>query len=198
MKDLRVGLGHQVLVSHLGQNNLTIYEKVAASAFGKGFGEAYSRRPDANAIIMGRAEALKEQKFEGMVIAGVASDRRDPGKEPPNGWAQQARTIVRVGFGDNPTKFIWYTRSTLGQRFGQVLVDEEIMGFSIDAGQEEPLPPTRRVSRARKALVMGSSTVPDPPQSVENLAPSNGEPMAALLAKLGALEAQIRQISKGE
>ena len=112
---LKVGFGHQILISHPGNNNLTIYEKVAAFTFGKGFGKAYTSRRDAKAITMATAEELRNKKFEEMVIAGVASDRRDPGKEPVDGWAQQAKTIVLVGFGDNPTKFTWYTRSTLGQ-----------------------------------------------------------------------------------
>ncbi|KAL6240918.1 hypothetical protein RBB50_012177 [Rhinocladiella similis] len=105
---LRVGYGHQMLISHPGRNNLTIFEKVAASTFGKGFGKAYTARPDAKSITMGSVQDLEHEKFEEMVIAGVASDRRDPGKEPAVGWAQEAKTIVRVGFGTNPDKFIWY------------------------------------------------------------------------------------------
>ena len=79
---LKVGFGRQLLISHLEQKNLTMYEKVAASTFGKGFGKAYSGRRDAKTITMGMPEKLKNKKFEEMVIAGVASDRRDPRKEP--------------------------------------------------------------------------------------------------------------------
>lgn len=103
----------------------------------------YTTRPDAKAIAIGGVQDLEHEKFEEMVIAGVASDRRGSGKEPPVGLAQQAKTIVRVGFCVNPNKFTRYTRSVLCQRLGQ-LVNGEITSSRIDAGQEEPLPPTRR------------------------------------------------------
>ena len=66
---------------------------------------------------MGKAKELLDKKFEDIVIRGVVSDRRDPRKEPADGWAQEAKTTVRIGFSDNP-KFTWYIRSILGQRFG--------------------------------------------------------------------------------
>jgi hypothetical protein len=91
-----------MLISHPGRNNLTIYEKVAASTFGKGFGEVLNKRLDAKSVTTGKIEELEDKKFDEMAIAGVASDRSDPRKEPVDGWAQQARTIVRVGFGENP------------------------------------------------------------------------------------------------
>ena len=188
---LKVGFGHQMLISHPGTNNLTVYEKVAASTFGKGFGKAYNSRPDAKTITMGRAEELENKRYEELVMAGVASDRRDPGKEPANGWAQQAKTTVRVGFGDNPTTFTWYTRSTLGQRFGQALVDEDINGYRADAGQEAPLPLIRRATGPRKSQAGLEPHHSD--KSPENAA---GDPMANLLAKFKDLEGQIKQASK--
>ena len=193
---LKVGFGHQMLISYLGNNNLTVYEKLAASTFGKGFGKAYNSRSDAKTITMGKAEELENKKHEEMVMAGVASDRRDPGKEPANGWTQQAKTIVRVGFGDNPATFTWYTRSTLGQRFGQALVDEDINGYRADAGQEAPLLPTRRACRPRKAPMAGSKTVSEPHHLDASPANPVEDPMANLLAKLKELEGQIHQVSK--
>ena len=192
----KVGFGHQMLISYLGNNNLTVYEKVAASTFGKGFAKAYNSRSDAKTITMGKAEELENKKHEEMVMAGVASDRRDPGKEPANGWAQQAKTIVRVGFGDSPTTFTWYTRSTLGQRFGQALIDEEIDSYRADAGQEAPLPPSRRASRPHKAPMAGSKTASQPHHLDESPANPVEDPMANLLAKLKELEGQINQLSK--
>jgi hypothetical protein len=69
---------------------VTIFEKVAASTFGKGFGKGYIAiaLPDAKVITMGNIQDLEHEKFEEMVIAGVASDRRDPVKEPTAGWAR--------------------------------------------------------------------------------------------------------------
>jgi hypothetical protein len=93
------------------------YEKVAASTFDKGFGKAYKKRSDAKAITVGKAEELQDKKFEDMAIWGVASDRRDPWKESTDGWAQQAKTIVLVSFGEDP-RSTWYTRSALGNRLG--------------------------------------------------------------------------------
>ena len=193
---LKAGFGHQMVISHPGKNDLIIYEKAAASTFGKGFGEAYYKRPDAKAITMGQAEELENEKFEEMVIAGVASDRRDPGKEPAVGWGHQAKTIVLVGFGDSPTKFTWYTRSTLGQRFGQALIDEDITAFRLDASQGEPLPPTRKAFRPRNTPTLGSQMAPKPPQSERSAEKSVEDPLAALLAKLKELEGQIKQLSK--
>jgi hypothetical protein len=134
---LRVGYGHQILISQPGQNNNMVFEIVAASTLGKGFGKGYAARPDAKAIIMGKIQDLEHEKFEEMVIAGAASDIRDPAREPAVGRARRAKTIVRVGFGTIPSKFILYTRSILGQRF-QALVDEEISDFRVD-GSSEPL-----------------------------------------------------------
>ncbi|KIW86660.1 uncharacterized protein Z519_12715 [Cladophialophora bantiana CBS 173.52] len=187
---LKVGIGYQLVISHPGKNNLTIYEKVAASTFGKHFGKEYSSRPDAKTITRGTAKELENVRFEQMAIAGVASDRRDPKKEPAGGWAQQARTLVLAGFGDNP-KFVWYPRSTLGQRFGQALVDEEITAFRIEAGQEEPLQPTRRVSRPLKVPTVQPQTAPEPPQSDESLMQSVKALLATMIAKLDQLEGEI-------
>jgi hypothetical protein len=53
-----------MLVSHPGSNNLTIFDKVTSSMFGKRFGEAYNRRPDMKAITMGKAVDLQDKKFE--------------------------------------------------------------------------------------------------------------------------------------
>lgn len=38
---LKVGAGHQLLISRLGKHNLAVYDLVAASTFGKGFGTIY-------------------------------------------------------------------------------------------------------------------------------------------------------------
>ena len=81
-RGLKVGFGHQILISHAGKNGLTIYEKAFTSTFSKEFKEVYSRRPNANTITIGTAEELKNKNFEEIVITGVASDRRDPRKEP--------------------------------------------------------------------------------------------------------------------
>lgn len=145
---LRVGYGHQLLISHPGQNDLTEFEKVATSTFGKGFGKEDTARPGAKVILTGSVQDFGHEKFEEMVITGVASDRRDPDKEPAGGRAQEAESIVRVGSGTNADKLTWYARSTLGQRFGQAPVDEEINGFRVDADQEAPLPPTRQAYRS--------------------------------------------------
>ena len=75
-----------MLISYLGNNNLIVYKKVAASTFGKGFGKAYNSRLDAKTITMGKAEELENKKHEEMVMVGVVSDRRDSEKEPINGW----------------------------------------------------------------------------------------------------------------
>ena len=85
-----------------------------------------------------------------MAVAGVACVRRDSKNQPAGGWVQEARTIVRVGFGDSPTTFEWYARSTLGKKFGQALVDEEIDGYRQEAGQEAPLAPSKQGKRDRK------------------------------------------------
>lgn len=136
---LKVGTGHQMLISRPGHNGLLIYQKVAASTFGKGFAASYFKRPDAKSITTGAIKELEGKEFEDMMIAGVASDRRDPKKEPVDGWSRQPRTIVVVGFGNNPTRFAWYTRSALGTKFGQALVDEEIDGYRTDSGEHDSL-----------------------------------------------------------
>lgn len=146
---LRAGYGSQLLISHPGENGLTIYELVAASQFGKGFGKSYSENPESTMIELGTAKKLKNEEFSDMAIAGVASVRRLPDNEPQGGWCNEAKTIVLVGFGEDPLDFKWYARTVLGQRFGQKVVDGEINEFRSDAGQERPPPPTTRKQRAR-------------------------------------------------
>ena len=131
-----------------------------------------------------------------MVIAGVASNRRDPRKEPAKGWAQHARTIALTGFGDNPTEFTWYNRSSLGHRFGQALVDEEMAAFRADVGQDVPLAPKRRASKSSKLPApdheAGSELVHSNTVSQDSTEKSS----AALMANIKALEEQINQMSK--
>lgn len=141
---MKAGFGHQLLISHAGDNNLTKFELVAASQFGKGFGKSYLETPDSTMIALSAAHGLKNKDLADMVIAGVASVRRAPKNEPAGGWSNEAKTIVLVGFGKSPARFDWYARSVLGQRFGQQVVDEEIDGYRSDAGQERPLGPTKR------------------------------------------------------
>ena len=79
---LRVGYSHQILISHPGRNNLTIFEKVAVSTFGKGFGKAYTTRLDIKTITIGSFQDLEYENIKEIVIAGFISARRDPSKEP--------------------------------------------------------------------------------------------------------------------
>ncbi|KIW11737.1 hypothetical protein PV08_09009 [Exophiala spinifera] len=110
----KVGAGHQLLISRPGNHNLKIYELVAASTFGKGFGAAYLNQPDAKLIGKGKKEDLKDMKIKDMVIAGVASTRRDPSRASNGGRVREPNTIVLVGFGEQPGQFTWYDRSVLG------------------------------------------------------------------------------------
>jgi hypothetical protein len=71
------------------------------------------------------------------VIAGLSSDRRDPKKEPVKGWSRQPRNIVLVRFGSNLTHFAWYSRSVLGMKFGQALIEEEIDDYRVDSGEHD-------------------------------------------------------------
>ncbi|KAK5072832.1 hypothetical protein LTR64_000758 [Lithohypha guttulata] len=134
---------------HPGENDLTIYEFVAAGQFGKGFGKSYTESPDSTMLRLGAAEDLENKKLSDMAIAGVASVRRLPENEPKGGWCNEAKTIVLVGFGEDPLDFKWYARTVLGQQFGQKVVGEEIDGYRSDAGQERP---PKAIPRKQRAL----------------------------------------------
>jgi hypothetical protein len=136
----KAGLGYQLLLRHKGNNGLSKYELVAASKFGKGYGESHVNQPDAQRLVLGDRKDLRGQSLDFIAIAGVASVRRDPAKEPAGGWKREADTIVRAGFGKNPAaNSRWYARSTLGAEFGQAAVDEELNAYRDEAGQERPL-----------------------------------------------------------
>ena len=152
---LPAGGGYQMLIGHPGKQDLVIFELVAASTFGKGFGKTYREKADSVTVSLATVEDLENQTFEDMAVAGVACVRRDSKNQPAGGWVQEARTIVRVGFGDSPTTFEWYARSTLGKKFGQTLVDEEIDGYRQEAGQEAPLVPSKQGKRDRKVSETG-------------------------------------------
>jgi hypothetical protein len=84
---------------------------------------------------------LQGQSLDSISIAGVASVRRDPSKEPAGGWKKEAETVVFAGFGGNPLQNArWYARSVLGRVFGQAAIDEELNAYRDEAGQERPLP----------------------------------------------------------
>lgn len=191
---VKAGFGHQLLISHAGENNLTKFELVAASQFGKGFGRSYLENPDSTMITLGAAPKLKNKEFADMAIAGVASVRRAPKNEPANGWSTEAKTIVLVDFGEQPTHFAWYARSVLGQRFGQQVVDEEIDRYRSDAGQERPLGPTKRrqhmpvvglVARQEEEAPMGEEDLDVAEQLDETI---------VLQRKLKALEKEIARM----
>lgn len=97
-----VGFGHQLLLREDGSNGLDIYELVAASKFGKGYGKTYETQPDAKRVVFGTRDDLKGKTLDTISVAGVASVRRNPDKEPVEGWAREAHTIVLASFDENP------------------------------------------------------------------------------------------------
>ncbi|KAK5342341.1 hypothetical protein LTR43_012496, partial [Exophiala xenobiotica] len=128
-----VGRGHQLLISHAGKDGYIDFELVAASTFGKGFGQSYAESPQAVNLTLGPRGALKDRAFADMNIAGVASVRRDPSK----GYSNYPMTIVLVTFKNEPA-VVWLARSVLGAVYGQAPINEEVEGFRRDAGQELP------------------------------------------------------------
>ncbi|KAK5188654.1 hypothetical protein LTR92_011321 [Exophiala xenobiotica] len=104
-----VGRGHQLLISHAGKDGYIDFELVAASTFGKGFGQSYAESPQAVNLTLGPRGALKDRAFADMNIAGVASVRRDPSK----GYSNYPMTIVLVTFKNEPA-VVWLARSVLG------------------------------------------------------------------------------------
>ena len=138
-----VGRGYRLLLRLLGPNGLHCHNLVAASTFGKGYGASYTTQPGAKHLELGSLSSLNDKSLDMASFSGVASVERDPKNAPKGGWAREVTTIALVGFGEQPTSFAWYTRSTLGRAFGQSAVDEEINQFREAAGQERPLPPTR-------------------------------------------------------
>jgi hypothetical protein len=149
---------HQLLLREDGSNGLDIYELVAASTFGKRYKKIYKTQPDAKRVIFGTWDDLKGKTLDTILVAGVASVRRNPDNKLVEGWAREARTIVLASFDEN-SKAKWYNRSMLGQEFGQAAVDEELDAYRNDAGQERPLPSTRKAKRAGMGLgALGRAT----------------------------------------
>ncbi|KAK5077822.1 Chaperone protein dnaJ [Lithohypha guttulata] len=194
---VKAGFGHQLLISHAGDNYLTRYELVAASQFGKGFGKSYLESPNSTMIVLSAAHGLKNKDLAEMVIAGVASVRRALDKEPANGWSTRAKTIVLVGFGEQPTHFAWYARSVLGQRFGQQVVDDEIDGYRSDAGQERPLGPTKHKHHVPVAgpgaFQKATATVDEKDLGVDNVVEELDE-IKSLQRKLKVLEKEVARM----
>lgn len=141
---LKAGFGHQLLISHAGQNGLTNFELVTANRFGKGFVRSHIESSAGRMITLGTALSLRNKDLADMVIAGVASVRRRLDKQPADGWCTEAKIIVLIGFGTAPDRFTWFTRAVPSRQFGQQITDDEIDGYRFDAGRERPLGPARR------------------------------------------------------
>ncbi|RVX68470.1 hypothetical protein B0A52_07893 [Exophiala mesophila] len=189
-----------MLISRPGNHNLKIYELVAASIFGKGFGAAYLDRSDAKLINKRKKEDLNNMKIKDMVIAGVASTRRDPSKASKRGKVREPNAIALVGFGEQPGQFTWYDRSVVGAQFGSNRVDEEIRDFRLDAGQEEPVALMIRGSHPPHNLQRGNGNGPKPstPTGVffESHGRATNDELTSLMAKLQELSSRFEEMSR--
>jgi hypothetical protein len=61
---MKVATGYQMLVSRPENNGLLIYERVAASTFGRGFAATYNKRPHAKTVLSGAIEEQSRKAFE--------------------------------------------------------------------------------------------------------------------------------------
>lgn len=139
----KVGWGNQLLLKSQGTNpafpERYIFELVAANEFGRQALEEYKSTGLGHAINTASRGYLKDKRWSQALIGGVANVRRDDTRL----YKVEAVTYVMLTFPG--TDFVWINRSELSKMYGRAQIKGKIDQYRIEAGQDFPKPPTKRV-----------------------------------------------------
>ena len=180
------GMGYQILLEYLGQNNKYILELVAASKLG---GKDYIKHLQSTVahITMSSEETLLSRGLTKVICDGVAPTRRF-GSIP---YVTTPQTIIRIDLGGNK---YFYTRTTLVKILGKKELENMIDEYCASAGQAKPSASPRSLIPCSESL--GSITSPQPKTARQPTSSITNSEGLREESEVQALRKQVQDLGK--